>query len=69
MEGLPKVGDEVAFDDRWFYPGEGIVLEVREKPHHVVYVQVTSIKGERNLHWIGRKTWLLPGHMTVIKKD
>lgn len=66
MQGLPKVGAKVRFDDPWFYPGTGEVTQVNTQPHHSVLVRVETIDDPNNQRWVGRETWLLPGHLTVL---
>ena len=67
MYGLPSPGDRVRFDDPWFYPGEGTVVEVQTKPHHAVKVLVGQMDDEiHRKNWDGKETWLLPGHLTLL---
>jgi hypothetical protein len=66
MDDLPKVGEFVRFDDPWFYPGTGHVKQVQFKPHHAVLVLIESIEVNDNQRWVGKETWILPGHLTVL---
>ena len=65
MEGLPKVGQRVEFDDRWFYPGRGIVVDTQSAPHEAVLVSITEI-ALAGQHFLGRECWILPGYMEVL---
>jgi hypothetical protein len=68
MEGLPKVGQTVTFDDSWFYPGKGIVVEVKTLPHHAAKVRITKIS-EAGQHFLGKESWILPIRMTVVEDE
>ena len=67
MKGLPRPGDEVRFNDPWFYPGEGTVVRVQTEPHHAVLVKVSDMTGEvHRKHWVGREVWILPGNLELL---
>ncbi len=68
MDGLPRRGVRVRWQDPWFYDGEGIVLATQVTPHHSVQVQILEIDDPTNQTWVGRTTWLLPGYLTVLCK-
>lgn len=68
MDGLPKIGQTVAFDDSWFYPGRGVVVAVQEVPHHAVKVKITEI-ALAGQHFLGRESWILPNRMEVVDDD
>lgn len=67
MDQLPEIGDQVRFDDPWFYPGQGVVVGVQTQPHHAVEVLVGQMDDEvHRKNWDGKKVWLLPGHLTPL---
>jgi len=66
MDGLPKEGDRVRFDDPWFYPGTGTVVRVQRHPHEAVLVLVETIEDKHNQHKVGKESWILPGHLTLL---
>lgn len=63
---LPAVGDRVQFNDPWFYPGCGFVTKIKTRPHHAVQVVIEEIWDNNNLRYIGKKVWLLAGHIEVV---
>lgn len=65
MDGLPKVGAKVEFDDRWFYPGRGIVVDTRSAPHEAVLVSITEIHYNGS-HFLGRECWILAGYIEEL---
>jgi hypothetical protein len=65
-EALLKVGQVVSFNDPWFYPGKGTVLEVETKPHHAVRVRVDEID-PAGQHFLHKVTWLLAGSVEVVE--
>lgn len=67
MDGLPKIGQTVAFDDSWFYPGRGIVVETQTQPHLAVKVKITEI-ALAGQHFLGRESWILPARMEVVEE-
>lgn len=64
MDELPRVGQGVRFNDPWFYPGKGTVLEVQTKPHPAVRVRVDEID-PAGQHFLHKATWLLAGSAEV----
>ena len=67
MEGLPKVGQTVEFDDPWFYSGKGTVVDVQTMPHWAIKVRVTEIT-EAGKHFLYKSAWILPGYLTVVEE-
>lgn len=69
MDGFPAKGERVRWTDPWFYNGEGVVLAIQRHPHHAVQVQILEIDDPGNQRWVGRTTWLLPGHLEVVPPE
>jgi hypothetical protein len=68
MDSLPKKGDSVTFDDRWFYRGTGTVVDIQEKPHHAVLVKVETIEDKgAPQKWVGKETWILAPNVKKVE--
>lgn len=68
MKGLPRKGDDVRFEDPWFYKGEGLVVQVQTNPHEAVLVYIERMDDELHQNWVDRSVWVLPSYITIIEK-
>lgn len=60
---LPRIGATVTVTDPMGYSGTGIVIQVQERPHHAVLVELLTITDRTSQTAVGRQTWVLGPHV------
>lgn len=68
MGSLDKLLDRlVDVHDPLGYSGRGVVVEVQERPHEAVRVDMLTITDRTDQTVVGRSVWVLADHVRVIQ--